>query len=47
MHFWILNLLRVSPGADSSDVLKALCDFYGFNKPLGLVDDDEEAASVR
>ena len=38
----ILNLLRVSPGADSSDVLKALCDFYGFNKPLELVDDDEE-----
>ena len=38
----ILNLLRVRPGADSSDVLKALCGFFGFNKPLELVDGDEE-----
>ena len=42
----ILNLIRIRPEVDSSGVLKALCDFYGFNKPLELVDDDEMFHSV-
>ena len=38
----ILNLIRIRPEVDSSGVLRALCDFYGFNKPLELVDDDND-----
>ena len=38
----ILNLIRIRPEVDSSGVLKALCDFYGFNNPLELVDDGDE-----
>ena len=43
----ILNLIRTRPEVDSSGVLRALCDFYGLNKPLELVDDvdDEEMFS--
>ena len=38
----IIEILNNKPESDSSDILKAVCDFYGFNKPLELVDDDDE-----
>lgn len=38
----ILDLLREKPESNSSDVLKELCNFYGYNKPVELVDDDED-----
>lgn len=38
----IMELIRTKPESNSSDVLKALCDFYGFNKPLEIVDDDDD-----
>ena len=38
----IMELIRTKPESNSSDVLKTLCDFYGFNKPLEIVDDDDD-----
>ena len=42
----IMRLLQTAPESDSSDVLKVLCNYYGFNKPLELIDDDEEEMLV-
>ena len=38
----IVKLLINKPESNSSDILKVVCDFYGFNRPLELVDDDDE-----
>ena len=42
----IMGLLRTNPESDSSDVLEVLCNYYGFNKPLELVDDDDDEIFV-
>lgn len=38
----IVKLLINEPESNSSDILKVMCNYYGFNRPLELVDDDDE-----
>ena len=38
----IVKLLINEPDSNSSDILKVMCNYYGFNRPLELVDDNDD-----